>query len=399
MIDNDFLAELSSLQKSALVIGAGIITGMLSLFVGSIASAMLAFSMLMLMAFAGIVLIQQNWVIPALPVLVSIILSYLVIVVFKYVVVERQRSYVKNLFGLYLEPHLVDQMMQSEKLPELGGEERIVTAWFADLADFTTISEGLSPTELISLMNLYFKTVTDIIEAHGGFVVQYVGDEVYAVFGALADDPDAAGHAVAAAFQVQNKLQQLNRDDAFGGKKVTARVGINRGNAIVGNVGSSNRFNFAIMGDTVNLGSRLEGANKVMNTQILISESVAENLPSSIAVREVATLQVKGKEEPCRVFEPFYIQAERFQSRSYQDKAKQQADSRSVQQSLPAEVRRMSEDFASAQRLMKERQFQAAIDILTVYTNDPVAEKIIERARELMNSAEDWQGVVSLKTK
>ena len=154
---------------------------------------------------------------------------------------------------------------------------RDVTVWFSDVAGFTGISEKLSPGELVALMNEYLTAMTDIVEAHGGFVDKYIGDAIVAVFGAPHDDPDHALSAVRAALACQAKLSELNRDAvAFKGHRLACRIGINTGAMLVGNIGSRRRFNYTVMGDAANLASRLEGVNKMYGTRILASAATAD---------------------------------------------------------------------------------------------------------------------------
>lgn len=234
---------------------------------------------------AGLWGVQGGLLLPVLPLVVLIALAHALMLIYRYLIADQQRNRIRNLFRLYLEPSVVERMVEAERLPELGGEKREVTVWFSDLVNFTQLSEGLEANELVELMNRYFSAVTDIIEAHGGFVDKYIGDAVLAVFGAPHDDPHHAGHAVAAALTARDRLDRMNSAGVFGERRIAARTGINTGLAVVGNVGSRRHFNYTVMGDTVNLASRLEGANKMMETRILISAEAAERLPGSIVLR------------------------------------------------------------------------------------------------------------------
>ena len=164
--------------------------------------------------------------------------------------------------------------MASNKPPALGGEMRNVTVYFSDIADFSSFAEKIAPAELVAAMNEYLSAMTDIIEAHGGFVDKYIGDAIVAVFGAPLDDPDHANNAVRAALQCAARLGELDRvTAAFRAARSRQRIGLNTGEALVGNIGSRRRFNYTVMGDMVNLASRLEGANKFFGTTIIASET------------------------------------------------------------------------------------------------------------------------------
>ena len=172
-------------------------------------------------------------------------------------------------------PHVIDRMMESNKLPALGGETRNVTVFFSDVAGFSSFSEKMPPGELVALMNEYLSAMTDIIEAHGGFVDKYIGDAIVAVFGAPADDPDHAANARArrAAMPRAARRAQPQSPPHSRAARCAQRIGLNSGEALVGNIGSRRRFNYTVMGDTVNLASRLEGANKFFGTTVIASEA------------------------------------------------------------------------------------------------------------------------------
>jgi adenylate cyclase/guanylate cyclase len=189
-------------------------------------------------------------------------------------------------------------------LPELGGETRHVTVCFSDIEGFSRIAEKMSPDSLMSLMNEYLSEMTDIIEAHNGYVDKYIGDSIVAVFGAPADDPNHAANAARAALDCCAKLAELNRDSAaFQEHPLAQRIGINSGDAVVGNLGSRRRFNYSVMGDTVNLASRLEGANKFYGTTIIVSETTVRLAGDAFAWRELDAIRVKGRSQALKIYE------------------------------------------------------------------------------------------------
>jgi adenylate cyclase len=191
---------------------------------------------------------------------------------FRFIVADKDRRLLQNSFALYLAPHVIDRMLSSNKLPELGGETRLVTVFFSDIEGFSRIAEKMSPDSLMSLMNEYLSEMTDIIEAHNGYVDKYIGDSIVAVFGAPADDPDHAANAARAALDCCARLADLNGTSAaFRDCRLSQRIGVNSGEALVGNFGSRRRFNYSVMSDAVNVASRLEGANKFYGTTIIAS--------------------------------------------------------------------------------------------------------------------------------
>ncbi|WP_426412122.1 CHASE2 domain-containing protein [Bradyrhizobium ganzhouense] len=224
---------------------------------------------------------------------------------YRFVVADREERFLRKSFAFYLAPEVIDGMVASGKMPALGGEMRNITMFFSDLAGFSSIAEKMTPSELVALMNDYLSAMTDIIESHGGYVDKYIGDSVVAMFGAPADDPDHARNAVAAALQCRDRLKELNENHpAFRGRGLAHRIGLNSGDAVVGNIGSHRRFNYTVMSDTVNLASRLEGANKYFGTTIMASEMTVSQSRGAYTWRELDTVRVQGRDEPIRVYEP-----------------------------------------------------------------------------------------------
>ncbi len=178
---------------------------------------------------------------------------------------------------------------------KLGGEMRNVTMFFSDLSGFSSIAETMTPGELVTLMNEYLSAMTDIIEGHGGYVDKYIGDSIVAMFGAPADDPVHARNAVRAALKCHERLAELNAGNAaFAGRGLSHRIGLNSGEAVVGNIGSRRRFNYTVMSDTVNVASRLEGANKYYGTAIMASETTMAQTGDAFAWRELDADQGAG---------------------------------------------------------------------------------------------------------
>ena len=192
---------------------------------------------------------------------------------YRFMVADRDRRLLQKSFALYLAPHVIDRMLASNKLPVLGGETRHVTAFFSDLEGFSLIAENMSPEALMALMNEYLSEMTDIIESHGGYVDKYIGDSIVAVFGAPADDPTMPAMRHARRSTVARGWPNSIAPAVFRGHKLAQRIGINSGDALVGNFGSRRRFNYSVMSDAVNLASRLEGANKFYGTTMIASET------------------------------------------------------------------------------------------------------------------------------
>ncbi|MGY8679105.1 adenylate/guanylate cyclase domain-containing protein [Bradyrhizobium sp. UFLA05-153] len=222
---------------------------------------------------------------------------------YRFVIADRDERFLRRSFALYLAPQVIESMVASGKMPALGGEMRNVTVFFSDLAGFSAIAEKMAPGELVALMNEYLSAMTDVIESHGGYVDKYIGDSIVAVFGAPVADPDHARNAVRAALACTARLDELNRSHAAF-ESLAHRIGLNTGEAVVGNIGSRRRFNYTVMSDTVNVASRLEGANKYFATSIMASEMTVAQTADSFAWRELDAVRVKGRDEAIKVYEP-----------------------------------------------------------------------------------------------
>ena len=218
---------------------------------------------------------------------------------------RNSRRFATEALGRYTSKALVQELLDHpEHLSLEWGRRRPMSVYFSDIAGFTTISEGLTPELLVALLNDYLTHMTDIVLAHGGVIDKYIGDAVMAFWGAPVDDPQHAQHAVACALAMRKRCDELRPVwKARFGYEIFARAGINSGNAVVGNMGSKHKYNYTVMGDMVNLASRLEGANKAYGTYLMISESTKALIDDSFDLRELDLVAVKGKEQPVRVFE------------------------------------------------------------------------------------------------
>lgn len=245
-----------------------------------------------------------------LPVAVDVVgagLALIGSVIVNYAYEGRQRRFIKQAFRQYLSPAYIDRLVQNPDHLKLGGEVRELTIHFSDVQGFTTISESLTPDQLIGLLNEYLTPMTDIVMEEGGYVDKYEGDAVIAFWNAPLDLADHANHGVRTALRCQKKLAELRPIlKAKYGHELFCRVGINTGRVTVGNMGSHSRFNYTFLGDAGNLASRLEGVNKEFGTRIMISEFTRKELSDEFAVRELARVRVVGKVEPVRVFEPMF---------------------------------------------------------------------------------------------
>jgi len=206
-------------------------------------------------------------------------------------------------FASYVPRELVRAMLKSGEHAALGGRTRYLTVFFSDLAGFTSLSEKMAPSELVGLLSVYFDEMTRIIGLHGGTVDKFIGDGIMAFWNAPGDDPDHAAHACLAALECTRRLAALKSADKSLAP-LSARIGIATGEVLVGNIGSHERLNYTVMGDTVNLASRLEGLNKVYGTDVLVSDATFADAKARVAMRAVDVVAVKGRERGARVYSP-----------------------------------------------------------------------------------------------
>ena len=214
-----------------------------------------------------------------------------------------ERDRVRDLLGKVVSPEIATQLLNSDL--KLGGEEREVTILFCDLRDFTGMSEQMNPTDVLALLNRYLDRMSTIIERHGGVIDKYIGDAIMALFGAPITDTGAAGKAIAAAREMAQALEVLNRELVAEGRPVLAfGIGINTARVVAGNMGSKTRLNYTVIGDGVNLASRLEALTKepVYATPIIISEATLRASPNPPPARELGEVKVKGKAEAVKIF-------------------------------------------------------------------------------------------------
>lgn len=221
-----------------------------------------------------------------------------------YALEGRRKGQIRQAFAHYLAPAVVEQLVRDPDRLHLGGERREITAFFSDIQGFTSIAEQLDPADLVALLNECLGAMTEIILEEGGTIDKYIGDAIVAMFGAPLDQPDHADRACRAALRCQAVLQLLREQAKIKGRpELHVRIGLNSGVALVGNMGSRQRFDYTMMGDTVNLAARLEGASGVYGVRILCGEGTALRCGDGLLLRELDAVRVKGKRQPVRVFE------------------------------------------------------------------------------------------------
>jgi adenylate cyclase len=301
------------------------------------------------------------------------------------VAVGRERSFIKGAFARYVPEKVVDTLLGSPETLKLGGEERVMSVLFSDLAGFTTISEKMTPGELVHLLNQYLTEMTDIVLAEGGIIDKYEGDAIMAEFGAPLPLLDHADRAVRAGLRMQRRLKELREIwKGEGLPELRCRVGINTGSMIVGNMGSNQVFDYTVIGDSVNLASRLEGANKRYNTYLMISEATLGYLtPGIFRTRVLDVIKVKGKTNAVKVFE---VIGESSHPVDPNDGAYYTAYENAFE-------RYLARDFDGARQKFKEA--------LSLRPDDPASQDILQRMDGVDPNQlpPDWDGSIALTSK
>lgn len=307
---------------------------------------------------------------------------YLGITVYRYMTEEREKKKVRNAFQYYLTASVITEMLKDPTKLKLGGDKRELTVLFSDIRGFTTISEKLSPEELVRLLNEYLTAMTDIVFKYDGLLDKYMGDAIMAVYGAPLAQPDHALNACRTALEMMKTLKQLQEKWSAEGKPfMDIGIGLNTGDMVVGNMGSQMRFDYTVMGDSVNLASRLEGINKEYGTNIVISEFTYAAVREKLYCRELDAVRVKGKKLPVKIYELIgeIGEAEKF--------------------------RPFVERFEAGLTLYKQGDWDGAIaafqDVMIVKPGDAASELFIVRCRYLKETppAQPWDGVLTMTRK
>lgn len=260
---------------------------------------------LVLLAFASLSLFMlKNFWMPPLLAILGLSLVYGIHAVTHLTLEVKEKRWLRQAFGRYVSPALVEFIAEHPELLELGGEEVDATILFADLAGFTAQTETMPPKEVIRLLEEYFTVMTQIILIHKGTVDKYIGDAIMCFWGAPVPLPDHAARACRAALDMQKAMSWLKEFWLSRAKAPLAlRIGLHSGRVVAGNVGSRDRFNYTVMGDAVNLAHRLEGLNRYYGSEILLSEPTFQLVRESFLIRELDHILVKGRIQTVKLYE------------------------------------------------------------------------------------------------
>jgi adenylate cyclase len=324
---------------------------------------------------------ERIWIAAFLPT-ATLTVNYAGIVSYRFFSEEREKKRVHGAFQQYVAPSIIHQLLERPELLRLGGEEQELTAMFTDIRNFTSISEGLPPHDLVELLNEHFSEMTDLIFQYWGTLDKYIGDSMMAFWGAPYPQPDHAARACRAALAMLRSLGVAQeRQRAQGKPPLDIGIGVHTGPMLVGNMGSRRRFNFTIMGDNVNLASRLENLNKTYRTHLIISESTYQMVQQEMLGRELDSIRVKGRLRPVKIYELLGPAAGN------------------------SEQREFAGQFHAALETYRAASWETAIglfgELLRDHPDDGPTQLFIQRCMDLIESPPegDWDGVFVMKTK
>jgi len=309
LADNILANDLLHTIPQAIWIGCIIILGLLAIAAGLFFSIPIGTFIAVLLASStfGLTIYLRTFVYAASPFepMTAIILGFVLTALVRFIIIDKQRKAVREMFGSMVSPKILSHLenMTSGNL-SLQGERRNVTVLFTDLEAFTSISEKLPPQQLTDLLREYFEPMTEICLKHGAYINKFIGDAIMAVYNVPSELPNHVEEAVRSALEMQAKLAELRpRFEQKYNATLRMRIGIHTGEATAGNIGSAKRFEYTVLGDTVNLASRLEGENKNHGTWILVTDAVIKQLPKTISTRLVGEVLVRNRKEAALVYE------------------------------------------------------------------------------------------------
>lgn len=250
------------------------------------------------------IMFDHGWILDVVWPTITLIAVYAILLFERWIATEGERRAIRQTFGRYLSPVVVDKILQNPEQVLSGGERRHMSVLFSDLRGFTSLSEGLAPEKLVEVLNTYLESMTRIVFDERGVLDKYIGDAVMAFWNAPFDQPDHAARAVRAAIQMRDRLQSMNREGVFPPEvELKVGVGVNTGDMVVGNIGSEIRYDYTVIGDSVNLASRTEGLCKEYGVPIIVTQGTHKELGEAFICRLLDQVAVKGKKEPIRIYE------------------------------------------------------------------------------------------------
>ena len=382
ILKNKYLSYQDDVSAIGIIFLFAIIAGILlyrfRIHIATILLAVVMFAYI----FLAIYIFDSGVILNVLYPLFTIILVYIALVVMYYLTEERGRKWITSVFGKYVSPVVIDNLIKNPDKINLGGEKRDITIFFSDIRGFTSISEKLQPEGLVHLLNEYLTEMTSIIIKDEGLVDKFMGDAIMAFWGAPLDQPKHAEMACSSSLEMIQKLRKLqSKWKKEGIPSFDIGIGLNSGEAIVGNMGSDDRFDYTAMGDNVNLASRMEGLNKLYGTNILITQNTYKQIKGKFEVRKLDAVKVKGKKKPILIYELL--------SKADDLSQKQKDFVKLYEEGL--------EHYFKKKWKTAIKSFQASLEV----KDDRAAKVFIARCKKFIENPppSDWDGVWVMKTK
>ena len=375
LIGRHWLQAVPPVGEALLIIICAIFVAFFGLRFGTRWNIVLTTVLWVVVVVASFMLFDRGWLVDIVWPTLAIGFSFAFVTLERRIAADRQRRELKSAFTRYVSSSVVESILKDPSKLSLGGERRRMSVLFSDIRGFTTISEGLSPESLVETLNVYLTRMTDIVFQNQGVLDKYIGDAVMAFWNAPFDQKNHAELAARTALTMQKALAEMNASKQFGGIELHIGVGVNTGDMVVGNVGGAKRFDYTVIGDNVNLGSRLEGLTKEYGIGIIFAESTVKDISNIIACRKLDKVAVKGKKEPVVIYEGICLKEE-----------------------ATAALNSLVADFESALDAYFAKDFTGAVSkcdaILRMAPNDGPTNNLKERAEHFMQEPPpaDWVG-------
>lgn len=392
LFDETFVKYFSAEAKifPYLTLGIGILFSFIWSHLGAISSFVALNILISLLVAVDYYLFKSNQMVMSgiLIIMLYLFTSNIFITFYKYFTEEKKKKQLKSTFSKYVSPAVVDELLKSDENLKLGGRRQRMSVFFSDVRGFTTISEKLAPEELSRVLNLYLTPMTEIVFKNSGTLDKYIGDAVMAFFGAPIFDKNHAAQACRCALESIVKLKELQKEFAAQNlPHIDIGIGINTGEMSVGNMGSNIVQNYTVMGDSVNLASRLEGITKEYGVRIVISETTYNDVKDQFIAREIDKVKVKGKNLPVSIFELIC-----------------------EKQNKSAKIHDLNEYrylkyFEEAYQSYLKKDFTKAIssfnEVIKILPEDKVSKLYLHRCEDFLANPpeENWDGVFTMKTK
>jgi len=386
ILSNQFFYEVSSGSSLFLLLLVIALVFAAKIFFRASVDWIMSFILLILIVALPFLLVQRSLLVPLFYFAMAWLLAVIFGSVLKILLVEREREQIKNYFELYVNKAVADELIRNPERAVLGGDKREMTVLFSDIRGFTSLSEQMLPQEVVKFLNEYLNMMTEVVLANGGVLDKYIGDAIMAFWGAPLPQQDHAVRAVRTAWHMQKTLKEQGQDilrDWPDFTQLKIGIGLNSGLMSVGNMGSKLRFDYTVIGDNVNIASRVEGLTKYWNADILITEATKKLVQDHFHCRELDLVRVKGRNEPLRLFD------------IWGEKNGNHVD---VQAQLLL--------FQDALHYYRSGQFTEATQKFSIWKervpDDKVVDVFIKRCQEFLadpEKAKHWDGIITMETK